>query len=67
MWSVKFRDKQKPREFENRRLTKTFGPKRKEVTGKWRKIYNEELQYSYFSQNVIQVNNSKRRMWVRFW
>ena len=67
MWSVKFRDKQKPREFENRRLTKTFGPNRKEVTGKWRKIYNEELQYSYFSQNVIQVNNSKRRMWVRFW
>ena len=67
MWSVKFRDKQKPREFENRRLTKTFGPNRKEVTGKWRKIYNEELQYSYSSQNVIQVNNSKRRMWVRFW
>lgn len=46
MWSVMFREKHKPRVFENRRLMKTFGPKRKEVTGKWIKICNEELQYS---------------------
>jgi len=46
MWSVIFREKYKPKVFENRRLTKTFGPKRMEVTGKWRKICNEELQYS---------------------
>jgi len=46
MWSVIFRGKHKPKVFENRRLTKTFVPKMKEVTGKWRKICNEELQYS---------------------
>jgi hypothetical protein len=31
------------RVFENRALTRIFGPKRDEVTGKWRKLHNEEL------------------------
>lgn len=43
MWFIILREKHKPRVFEHRRLTKTFGPKRKEVAGKWRKICNEEL------------------------
>jgi hypothetical protein len=46
MWSVIFRGKHKLKILENRRITKTFVPKIKEVTGKWRKICNEELQYS---------------------
>jgi len=29
------------RVFENRVLRRIFGPKRDEVTGEWRKIYNE--------------------------
>jgi len=29
--------------FENRVLRRIFGPKRNEVTGEWRKLYNEEL------------------------
>jgi hypothetical protein len=29
--------------FERRVLRKKFGPKRDEVTGKWRKLRNEEL------------------------
>jgi hypothetical protein len=28
--------------FENRELRRIFGPKREEVTGDWRKLYNEE-------------------------
>jgi hypothetical protein len=35
--------------FENRVL-KIFGPKRDEVTGKWRKLHREELQNLYSSQ-----------------
>jgi hypothetical protein len=31
------------RVFENRVLTRIFGPKRDEVTGEWRKLHNEEL------------------------
>jgi hypothetical protein len=31
------------RAFANRVLRMIFGPKRDEVTGEWRKLYNEEL------------------------
>jgi len=31
------------RVFENGALRNIFGPKRDEVTGEWRKLYNEEL------------------------
>jgi hypothetical protein len=31
------------RVFENRVLTRIFGPKRGEMTGGWRKLHNEEL------------------------
>jgi hypothetical protein len=34
--------------FENRVL-RTFGPKRDEVIGDWRKLYNEELHNLYSS------------------
>jgi hypothetical protein len=36
----------RPRMFENRVLRRRFGPKRDEVTGKWRKLHNEELLLS---------------------
>jgi PAS domain-containing protein len=35
------------RVFENRVLRRIFGPKRDEVTGKWRKLHNEELRDLY--------------------
>jgi hypothetical protein len=35
------------RVFENRVLRRIFGPKRDEVTGKWRKLHNEELNGLY--------------------
>jgi hypothetical protein len=33
--------------FENRVLRIIFGPKVEEVTGEWRKLHNEELNYLY--------------------
>jgi hypothetical protein len=36
-------------------LRKIFGPKRDEVTGEWRKLHNEELNYLYFSSNICRV------------
>jgi len=33
------------RVFENRELRRLFGPERDEVTGEWRKLFNEELNY----------------------
>jgi hypothetical protein len=50
--------------FENRVLRRKFGPKRDEVTGQWRRLYNEELYALYFSPNIIRVINSRRLRWA---
>jgi hypothetical protein len=39
--------------FDNRVFAIMVGPKRDEVTWKWRKVHNEELHYFYSSQNFI--------------
>jgi hypothetical protein len=40
---------------------KIFGPESDEITGKWRRLHNEELYNVYSSPNIIRVNNSRRR------
>jgi hypothetical protein len=45
-WSFAFREKRRLRIVENRVLRRIFGPKRNEVTGKCRRLNNEEL-YAY--------------------
>jgi hypothetical protein len=42
-----------------------FGPKRDKVTGKWRRLHNEELNDLYYSQNIIWVTKSRRKMLAR--
>jgi hypothetical protein len=44
--------------FKNRVLWRIFGPKRGEVTGKWRKLHTQEL-YMYPSPNIIRVIKSR--------
>ena len=46
--------------FENRVLRGIFGPRRDVVTGKWRKLHNEELNDLYCSPNIVQVFKSRR-------
>ena len=46
--------------FENRVLRGTFGPKRDEVTRKWRKLHNEQLNDLYSSLNFVRVIKSRR-------
>ena len=41
-WLLTLREDHKLRMFENRVLRRIFGPKRDEVTGNWRKLYNDE-------------------------
>jgi hypothetical protein len=42
-WSLTLKEEGRLRVFENRVLRKVFGPRRDEITGKWRKLHNEEL------------------------
>jgi hypothetical protein len=50
--------------FENRVLRRICGPKRDEVTGKWRKLYNEELHDLYSSPSIIRIIKARRMRWV---
>jgi len=50
--------------FENRVLSRIFGPKRDEVTGEWRKLHNEELNNLYSSPNIVRVIKSRIMRWV---
>ena len=50
--------------FENRVLTRVFGPKMDEITGKWRKLHNGELSDLYSLPNIVRVVKSRRMKWA---
>jgi hypothetical protein len=50
--------------FENRVLKNVFGPKRDEVTGEWRELHNDDLNYLCCSLNVFRVIKSRRMNWA---
>jgi hypothetical protein len=56
--------KHRLRVFENRVLRRIFGPKRDEVTRKWRKLHNEELRDLYSSPSTIRIIKSSRMRWA---
>jgi hypothetical protein len=64
IWSLILREKHRLRVFENRMLWRIFGPKTNEVTGGWRKLYNEELCNLYSLPNIIRMIKSRRMRWT---
>jgi len=50
--SFVMREEGRRRVYGIRVLRRIFGPKRVEVTGDWRRLYNEELNYLYSSPNI---------------
>jgi hypothetical protein len=45
-------------------LRTTFGPKREEMAGCWRRLHNEELSNVYASPDIIRVIKSRRMGWA---
>jgi hypothetical protein len=58
------REEHKLRVSKNSVLKKIFGPKWVEVTGRWRKLHNEELHNLYPSPSIIIITKSRRLKWT---
>jgi hypothetical protein len=52
------------RVYENSVLRRIFGPKRGEVTRKWRKLRYEKLYDLYSSPNIVRVIKLRRLRWA---
>jgi hypothetical protein len=63
-WSLKLREEQRLRVFENRVLRRIFGSKRDEVTGEWRKLHNEELHDLNSSPSIIIIIKARSMRWA---
>jgi hypothetical protein len=59
-WYLKFREEHRLSVFENRVFRRIFRPDGDEMTGGWRKLYNEELHNLYSPPNIIRVIKSRR-------
>jgi hypothetical protein len=57
------REEHRLKVFENKVLTRIFGPKRDEVTGEWGKLDKEELRDFYSSPGKIGIMKSRRMSW----
>jgi hypothetical protein len=44
-------------------LKKIFEPKMEEVTGGWRKLYDEEL-HNLYSSHIIRLTRTRRMRWA---
>jgi hypothetical protein len=64
IWSLTLKEEHRLRAFENRIPRIIFGPKRVEVTGGWRTLYNGELRDLYSSPRIIIMIKSRRMGWA---
>jgi hypothetical protein len=58
-WSLTLREEYRLGVLENKVLMRIFGPKSDKVTGRWRKLHNEELRDPYSSPSMIRIIKSR--------
>jgi len=58
------REERRLRVFENTVLKRIFGPKRDEVTGEWRKLHSEVINFLYSSPNIVREIRTRRMGWA---
>jgi hypothetical protein len=63
-WSLTLREENRQRVFDNWMLRRIFGSKTDEVTGEWKKLYNEEFRDLYSSPSIIRMIKSRRMRWA---
>jgi hypothetical protein len=63
-WSLTLREEHGLRVFGNRVPRRLFGPKRDEVTERWRKLHNEEINDLYSSPSIIRTIKSRKKRWA---
>jgi hypothetical protein len=63
-WSLTLRDEHRLGVFENIVPRRIFGLKSDEVTGRWRKLHNDELHDLYSSPSIIRIMKLRRMRWV---
>jgi hypothetical protein len=59
-WSQTLREEHALRVFEERVLSRIFGPKSDEVAGEWRKLLSGDLRNLYTSPSIIRMIKSWR-------
>jgi len=60
IWSLTLREEGRLKVSENRVLRRIFGPVRDKVTGEWRKLLNEEINYLCCAPNIVGIIKSRR-------
>jgi hypothetical protein len=63
-WSLTLKEKHRLRVFENRVLSRIFGPKCEEVARNLRRLHKEVFHNVYVSQNNIRVIKFRRMRWA---
>jgi hypothetical protein len=62
-WSLTLCEERRLRVSANMVL-RIFRPKRDEVTGEWRQLHNEELNYLYCSHSIVREMKLRRMRWA---
>jgi hypothetical protein len=58
------REEHRVKVFENRLLSRMFGPKKGEIIGGWKTLHNEELHDLYCSSNIIRMIKLRGIRWA---